>query len=126
MDELYKKVAMIYNATILLIILAFIFVSAFIDYEHLKDNDFIESHVSRAVLRALVFLLISIHDFKLGIASALLFAALFDQVLNFLMKVDFFYLGSTAKWDIFFREKMLWYILLKSICLILGLTLIFI
>jgi hypothetical protein len=104
----------------MLVTTGFIICSAVVDSEHLKKGEYIKSHTSRSVLRALFFISIGIHNPLHGIASALFFAALFDQMLNTLMDKDLFYLGAVAKWDIFFRKRKTLYISIKIICLVLS------
>jgi hypothetical protein len=108
----------------IIIILLFIFASAYIDYEHLRDNDYIESHVSRFALRALFILAVSAGDFIVMAGMSLLFMALFDGVLNYLTKMPLLYLGCTARWDRFFREHKFLYILVKIVSLFGGVYLL--
>jgi hypothetical protein len=84
---------------------SFIFVCVFIDDEHLDDNDYIESHTSRFVQRLIFAFLIACYNWKLGIASGLLMAALFDQLLNWFRDKPFWHLGNTATWDRFFNRN---------------------
>jgi hypothetical protein len=102
----------------------FIFLSALIDAEHLKDKDYIESHISRGFLRLIFIIIIGLDNWIHGVAAALLFAATFDQVLNLLMKRDLFYLGNTAYWDKFFNKRKPLYMAVKFITLALGIILI--
>ena len=104
---------MIESILIFTVSVAFTVMCADIDYEHLIDGDYIESHASRALHRALFPLAISIYDYKAGIASGLIIGALFDQFLNGLLGKDFFFLGDTAKWDIFFKKRKYLYIGIK-------------
>ena len=125
----------------IIITIVFVFLSAYIDYEHLRDNDYIESHVSRWILRALFVLAVAQGDFIVMAGMTLLFTALFDAVLNKLTKMPLLYLGSTARWDRFFtspisfklfkkkfyyKNKMLLYIVVKIISLFLGVYLLLI
>jgi len=109
---------------ILIITLLFIYASAYIDYEHLRDNDYIESHRSRLALRTLFILSVAQGDFFIMGGMALLFMALFDAVLNKLTKMDLLYLGSTALWDIFFKKHKLLYIVVKVVSLFGGVYLL--
>lgn len=103
--------------------LSFIILSAKIDAEHLKDNDYIESHDSRWLLRSSYVLTIALYSPWGALASVLLFTALFDQVFNWMMGKSFWYLGTVAKWDIFFTRNKWLYIILKSVCLFSSLLL---
>jgi hypothetical protein len=100
-------------------ILTFIILSARIDFEHLRDNDYIESHVSRWLLRAL-FIVVASDSIVEVFGMSLVFAALFDQVLNLMMGKPLFYLGSTAVWDRFWNDKKWLYITFKVVALIIG------
>ena len=88
---------------VLISITLFIALSAVIDSEHLKDNDYIESHTSRWLLRALFVL-----------------AAIFDSLLNKLRGLDLFYLGTVALWDRFWSKIMPLFIVFKIVCLFVG------
>ena len=104
----------------LIITLAFIMWTAIIDSEHLKKKQYIDNHADRWFQRACFFFALGIANPAYCLGSALLFTALFDQLLNFKMKRYLFYLGTTAKWDRFFRNKTPLYIIVKISCLIIG------
>ena len=108
----------------IIITIVFVFISAYIDYEHLRDNDYIESHVSRWILRALFVLAVAQGDFIVMAGMTLLFTALFDAVLNKLTKMPLLYLGSTARWDRFFKENMFLYVVVKVVSLFGGVYLL--
>lgn len=103
----------------ILLSLLVIFVSAYYDYRHLQNN-YIYSHVSRTIIRGLAFGLLALYSITGAIGGVLLFAALFDGILNRLRGLDLFYLGSTAEWDKFFNDKLPLYIGVKILCLGLG------
>ena len=107
----------------ILITAGFIIFSAVVDAQHLSKKQYIESHISRACLRASFFIMTGIYNPAHGLASALLFAALFDQILNVLMGKKLFYLGTVAKWDRFFNKRKCLYIIVKVTCLVLSLIL---
>ena len=109
---------MIYFAACLLL-------SAWIDFEHLADNDFIESHVSRWLLRGVFMLGVSNSLLELA-AMVLLWMACFDSVLNMFRGKGFNYLGNTAKWDIFFNKRKNLYITIKVLAVVVGIGLIII
>ena len=75
--------------------LIFIFLSAFIDYEHISNKQYFIDHTSRFALRFIVTIMASetVVDF---IVYGLLFWLLFDVILNILMKRSIFYVGNTA------------------------------
>jgi len=106
-----------------LLTLAFITVSAKVDADHINDKEHIEDHKPRWILRAIVFSLVAMYNHLHGLASAFLFAALFDQVLNLMIGKKLFYLGNTATWDKFFNKRKKLYFLVKIICLISSVTL---
>lgn len=106
----------------LLLTLAFIYYSAKIDYETLMYS-YIYNHKSRAFQRALFFISLALYSITGAAGGVLLFMALFDATLNKLRGLDFLYLGNTAKWDKFFRERRLLYICVKVITLFSGIYL---
>jgi hypothetical protein len=102
--------------------LAFIVWTSLIDSIHIEQRDHID-HFPRAMQRFTFFMLSFIIDWRYGIASGLLFAALFDQSLNYLIYKPIFFLGTTAKWDIFFSKRKWLYITVKIIALLGAITL---
>lgn len=76
---------------------------AYIDHEHLKDNDYIESHVSRVVLRILICLAMSSGWLDLvGLLS--LFAVSYSPILNVIRGLNLWHLGETAYFDRFWNS----------------------
>lgn len=112
----------------LIIILSILitYISAYIDYEHLKQNEYIENHLSRSILRALIAIVFGLKSIGAMILFSLIFWLLFDHFLNYLMKRSIFYLGSVSKIDIFFNQNIFLYICLKSIVLVLIITQMFV
>jgi hypothetical protein len=108
---------------IIALTLLFTLTSAFIDYEHLKDNDYIESHASRWFLRLLFVLAVSrsIPDI---LGAGLLFTALFDSLLNVMRGKELFYLGKTAYYDRFWRRIPFLFVIFKIVCLFVGIYLL--
>ena len=100
--------------------------SAYIDAEHLKDNDWIESHTSRVVQRFVFVLTIALFNIKGAVASGIIIAVLFDQLLNEMRGLPTLHLGSTAKWDIFWKNRIVAYVVVKALLLITGLIILFI
>ena len=90
---------------------------AWIDSEHLNKNEYILSHLSRSVLRALFCLTIGFYSINGAILFALTFWLLFDQVLNYFIGKSIFYLGTVSKLDIFFSKNIALYIILKGLVL---------
>ena len=111
--------------TILLIILsiAYIVLSAVIDAEHIVDEDYIESHVSRVLLRFVFLCTVAMVSIQASVGATFIYIAIFDQVLNRLTKKKFWYLGTVAKWDIFWKKHMVTYKIVKALSLLIGLTL---
>jgi len=103
----------------------FIIYSAVIDAEHLNKGEYIEDHTSRWILRFIFFLLIALFSFRAAAGFAFLFAALFDQFLNYMRGKPFWYLGTVAKWDIFFSKRKYLYVCVKIIALLTSLYLFF-
>ena len=69
---------MILIITSLNFLFAFIYVSAYIDYEHLKDNDFIEDHTTRFLQRFIFVLALALAQTSIimsFIGFSLIFAA---------------------------------------------------
>jgi hypothetical protein len=97
--------------------------SAIVDAEHINKGEYIEDHSSRWLLRMGFFIAMAMSSKLDGLASALLFTALFDQLLNWFRNKPFWYLGTVAKWDIFFSKRKWLYITVKIICLITAITL---
>ena len=108
---------------ILIYTLTFVALSVWIDWQHLRDNDYIESHVSRWLLRALFVVGISSNYIEI-IGATLLFTALFDTLLNKCFNKDLFYLGRVALWDIFWSKIPFLYICFKIVSLFVGVYLL--
>lgn len=106
----------------LILSLVIIFVSAYYDYKYLQNN-YIYSHVSRTIIRGIGFGLLALYSIWGAIGGVLLFAALFDGLLNKLRGLDLFYLGNTAEWDKFFNKRPVLYICVKVVCLFVGIYL---
>jgi hypothetical protein len=115
---------MIFAPAILTIL--FIVFTAFIDVEMILKNQYIDSHRSRWLQRFTFFLALGLNDPLDAIASALLFSVLFDQVLNLMRGLPFWYLGTVAKWDIFFSKRKWLYIIAKFLMLIASILLFYI
>lgn len=112
----------------LVLTIAFTYFAAKADSEILNRGDFIYSHTSRFWMRNVFFVAVadksSLEGFILTLAaSILLFSTAFDKVLNYLRKKPLFYLGTTAKWDLFWRERMTAYKVFTYLALIVSITL---
>ena len=106
----------------LILSLVIIFASAYYDYKYLQSN-YIYSHLSRSIIRGIGFSLLALYSIWGAIGGVLLFAALFDGLLNTLRGLDLFYLGTVAEWDKFFNTRLPLYIAVKVLCLGLGIYL---
>lgn len=93
-------------------------VMAWIDSEHLNKNEYILSHLSRSLLRALFCITIGFYSINGAILFALVFWLLFDHVLNYFRGKSIFYLGTVSKLDIFFNKYIYLYIGLKVLVLL--------
>ena len=85
-------------------IIIFVFTQSWIDWEHLKDNDYIENHTSRLLSRALFVIVFSRLELYPLIGMSIFFAATFDNTLNLMRGKELFHLGKTASWDKFMRK----------------------
>jgi hypothetical protein len=101
------------NFPLFLTTLWFIYFTAKIDYKHISSGQHITCHDDRFFQRLLFFIAVSAFSWELGIASALLFALLFDVVLNLFLQAPIFYLGNTTWWDRFFRKRDFLYAIMK-------------
>ena len=106
----------------LTISIVFIIACAIIDKETLEYS-YIYDHKSRALQRALFFLCLALYSITGALGGVLLFMALFDGILNKLRDKDILYLGSTAYWDVFFKDRTFLYICVKVITLFGGIYL---
>jgi len=100
--------------------LAFVVLTALIDAEMILEEHYIDSHRSRWSQRVCFFLAMGMVQPEYFFASALLFSALFDQVLNSMRMLPFWYLGTVAKWDLFFSKRKWLYVAMKITTLILA------
>ncbi len=91
--------------------------------QHILKKEYITDHKPRATLRVAFFAAFGVYDPIMGLASALLFWVLFDQLLNWMRYLPFWYLGTVAKTDIFFSKRKWLYISIKISSLILSLLL---
>jgi hypothetical protein len=99
--------------------LAFTLATAVVDAQTLK-NGYIYEHKSRFIQRLIFFMALGWY----GIGGALIFAALFDQLLNALRGLPLWYLGDTAEWDKFWRKYPIAYKVAKVVMLVSGFYLI--
>ena len=109
--------------TILVIIFAtaFTWFTAKIDSEYwdsAKDR-YILNHTSRFIQRAIYCLTMAIFSYKQCAISAMTFWLFFDQFLNIQKGLPLFYLGSTARTDIWFAKTIWVYLSAKFLDLTL-------
>lgn len=109
----------------LILTLLFILASAKFDAILINAGKYIDDHKSRWTFRFVVVALISLFDLYNFISLGLVFAALFDPTLNYFRNLGFWYLGTVAKWDLFFTKRLWLYKILRFTALIAGLTMYF-
>jgi hypothetical protein len=109
-------------AAILLTIL-FTYFTASVDAEHLNKKQYIYDHKYRFLQRLTFFLAFALVNPLYALASALLFTTLFDQTLNTLRGLKLYHLGTTSRWDRFFKQKPILYTLTKLLCFAISLIL---
>jgi len=86
-----------------------------------KDKKkYIKNHTPRWILRATVATILSVGHWYLLPVFAGIFILLFDSIYGLYVHKDFWYLGKTAKWDIFWRKRYKLYKILKISAPILG------
>ena len=104
---------------------AFVFLNAVIDGGLINSGRYIDDHSPRAMMRFIFFVFIGTVslNFWYFIASGLMFAALFDQSLNYVRNLPFWYLGTVAKWDVFWRKNLIAYKIVKVLLLLTSLYL---
>ena len=87
--------------------IGFILISSARDGGLINNGHYIKDHSPRWVIRFIFFIIIGVlsHSFNYFLASALLFTTTFDQLLNYVRYLPFWYLGTVAKWDQFFNRK---------------------
>lgn len=105
------------------ITIGFTLMTAVIDAEHINRKEWILNHRSRWFQRFCFFGVYCLIDIQYGIASGLLFSALFDQCLNYFTNKPFWYLGTTALWDKVLGKYRWVYMLVKIFLLISALYL---
>lgn len=93
---------MIYS---LIIMVIFTLNYAKYDAEKVLRHDFIDSHTSRFLIRALVCIIIGKGQLLLSIQNAVIVFVLFDYAFNFYSKRPILSLGTTAHWDKFWTGK---------------------
>ena len=101
-----------------------IYFTAKIDAEHFDKQQYVEDHTSRWLQRASVALILLTLDINLAIGFFFLFVATFDATLNKLRGLDLWYMGTVAKWDLFFTDKPTWYKLSKIVSLLIALSIL--
>ena len=84
---------------------AFLFASAKMDANLLNRGSFIYEHYTRVMLRLISIYLLCDNNWELFLGFSLIFAGSFDNILNLMRRREFFHLGTTAKWDKFWRKK---------------------
>ena len=106
-----------------LLVIDFTIYTALIDAEHINKDEYITNHLDRWLQRGCFFIAFAFTHVVYSLASALLFTALFDQILNIARGKHFLYLGTVSPWDRFFRNKIILYIIIKILALLTSLIL---
>ena len=114
---------MITQVTVMLLTQGFIICMSYIDAEHINDEDYIESHISRVIMRTIFCTVLGIIHWQYFFAGLLLIAATFDQSLNYFLKKPIWHLGNTAEWDKLFSKHKWLYFVTKVIALLSSLFL---
>lgn len=78
--------------------IVFIILWLWIDIDHYLDQDWIENHTSRWILRFLCWIVFSVDSFSL-VVNGLLWILLFSPGWGAVVHNDLFYLGTTARYD---------------------------
>jgi len=99
---------------------------AWIDQEHISDEDYIEDHKSRSISRAMVGVLVGIWSWKAGLIVAFVFWSFFDVSLNKMRSLDFWYFGTVADSDNYWKTKKTSYKITKIVSLIVSILLVII
>lgn len=116
---------MIGNIAFLLLTISWIGRLAMIDSDHILKEQFITDHTDRWWSRVMVGVMVALFNPILGLVTGLLFWALFDPVLNNLNGKSIYYIGETAKTDVFFHKHQKAYVISKYSALIVGIFLTF-
>ena len=116
---------MIESLSAILLSISFVITTSQIDGNHINKGQYFKSHLFRALQRSIFFISFAFYNIYWSLGSALIFAALFDLLLNIKIGKQIFYLGETAKWYIFWNKHRFFYIALKPILLTIGVLLFF-
>lgn len=110
----------------LFLIVAYLWIhfTAKVDAEHLNKQEYINNHASRLAARILTGVIVGIFSPVAGICLGLLFWTLFDTILNRFRNKPWFYVGSVAETDKFFKNKYRFYFLTKIISLTIVIILL--
>jgi len=119
LSEIINSIIMIY------ISYRFINYTAQMDYEHLLREQYFKDHASRFKQRFFAGILVFWINPVIGLGFGLLFWALFDALLNRKRGLDTFYVGTEAKTDKWFSERIILYKISKWVSLVIGLSLYF-
>lgn len=115
----YKLKNMIYIIYVILL-----FVWSYRDFIDIEKNEDIE-HGTGLIMYGLSTALIIPFSWIDFVICFLLGIALFDAMLNLLRDKDIFYLGDTAKWDVFWKKRITIYKAVKLLSLLAAVILIF-
>lgn len=113
------------NTLLLINMVLWIGSTARIDHIHISKLEFITDHRPRFYDRMYTTLIVTFLDPILGLALGLLFWGLFDFILNYMNGKSIYYIGTTAKTDIFFQKYKRAWIISKYVSTILSISLIY-
>ena len=109
----------------LIFTLTFTYLVAHYDANLINNGRFINDHKPRWIFRAVFISLFALFNPYYIISLGLIFTALFDPTLNKLRGLNFWHIGTVAKWDKFFSKRLLLYKIVRISCLTIGLILHF-
>ena len=108
-----------------MLLIAFTFVSAKVDAILINGGNYIDDHRPRYIFREVSIAIISLFNWYYFLSLGMIFTALFDPLLNHYRNLDFWYLGTEADWDLFFKKHLLLYKILRFTALTAGLIMYF-
>ena len=93
----------------LIICYAAVLLFAQIDGDHIRKGQYIKDHIPRYFLRALFVVALGGFNWIDTAGLILAFMGTFDNTLNLVTRKGFLYLGTVAKWDIFWTKHRVIY-----------------
>ena len=117
----------------IILLSAFMYYQAKMDSNHIRSGSYIYEHKTRVVQRGLFILALSIPNlfddvlYTLTMIMTLIgvWASAFSPMVGIMLGKSTFYLGSTAKWDMFMKRLWGWYSVFIVVNLIFWLSVYF-